>query len=674
MVLDRGPAERGGRVADGAPLELTGLDRWPLAVSERAGRALGREPHAAGPGRAADVDPARYEVDLDGLGVRLGVGRLEEEVEGREGLDPGVTEPEGLARLGPEVRRTLGVVDVGAGVGSPARPAGVELVDPGAALARLPGLAVERAGGSPPQRLVELGAAWVEARPQAGETSEEHVDTTRQESGRVGVLAGGGAERDEGRHSSLGGLLLGVWEDERAELADGERLAHRAVDEEAERRVRLQRTVEGFLYGQVCRDAASVEKRLDGITSGCRVGGVEGFEVEADEEVDGVGGPRGGGGAVVEGARDDVEAVGGEASEVGREGLRVLLLPERGRCEDDLEAGLVDAEPLLEATEEEGDLGPAGAAVEVGLVDDEQEPLVGVVGEPLAGALEDRALDGPHHHVLQHGVVGDEDVGGRRQHLVPGEELGVVGERDAAGGVAVGVGPATVVGTPPEVEVGLRGPLAAPTELVVEGLLGLVVLGVWVPGGTERVDVELLEGREPSLVFFGRADPGVEGPAGVAGEAGGPTGPPLEELADAGVAEEEPEAPELVVDERVHGVEQDGPDGVVLERGAVGRLARERTEDGHEEALRLARPRARRDDEAAPVAERLDECLSLMRERRVVEPAPEPFAVGADGLRRDRRDGALGRLGDVEVGEPAPGRVARGALEVGLLADDAGSL
>ena len=85
---------------------------------------------------------------------------------------------------------------------------------------------------------------------------------------------------------------------------------------------------------------------------------------------------------------------------------------------------------------------PCGAAVEVGLVDDEEEALVRVLLQPLARAIEDGPLERAHQHVLEHRVVRDEDVGRRLVDLVPREEFRVVRERHAALEVAVLVVPA----------------------------------------------------------------------------------------------------------------------------------------------------------------------------------------------------------------------------------------
>ena len=73
---------------------------------------------------------------------------------------------------------------------------------------------------------------------------------------------------------------------------------------------------------------------------------------------------------------------------------------------------------VSEAPQEESNLGSGSASVEMRLVDDEKEPFLGVLGEPLPSAIKDWSFQRPHEHVLEHRVVGDEQVWWVRKHFV----------------------------------------------------------------------------------------------------------------------------------------------------------------------------------------------------------------------------------------------------------------
>jgi hypothetical protein len=71
----------------------------------------------------------------------------------------------------------------------------------------------------------------------------------------------------------------------------------------------------------------------------------------------------------------------------------------------------------------------------VRLVEDQQE-LVPVLPKPVGRLLKNRPLERPHEHVLQHGVIGNEDVRGDAgprsrpaHHLLPGQQFPVTGLR-----------------------------------------------------------------------------------------------------------------------------------------------------------------------------------------------------------------------------------------------------
>ncbi len=75
---------------------------------------------------------------------------------------------------------------------------------------------------------------------------------------------------------------------------------------------------------------------------------------------------------------------------------------ERGRRADELQGGVADA--LAHAAQEHGDVGALPAAIDVQLVEHKERRLFG-------GQADQRALVGPQQHVLEHHVVGQQNVG-----------------------------------------------------------------------------------------------------------------------------------------------------------------------------------------------------------------------------------------------------------------------
>lgn len=177
--------------------------------------------------------------------------------------------------------------------------------------------------------------------------------------------------------------------------------------------------------------------------------------------------------------------------------------------------------------------------------------------------------------------------------------------------------------------------------------------------------VELFEDRlDVASVARGRAPARVAGPAGVAAEAHG-EGPALpQQRSHLRVAEQPPDAPQLVVDERVHRVEQQGPAaGQRRGRGSLRGLDREGAQDWHQEALRLARARSRGDhDILAPPQESLERA-------RLVGVGGREDARAAAG-----RERPSGRLGDRQRCVRRAWPVRRRGLHIRPLVDRAGLL
>ena len=120
------------------------------------------------------------------------------------------------------------------------------------------------------------------------------------------------------------------------------------------------------------------------------------------------------------------------AGEVGRELAGRSGGGEAGAGADDLQPVGRDPQARSQTAQEERDFRARRAAVQVRLVDDEEELLLRVGLQPGPCHVEDRPFQRAHEHVLEHRVVRDEDVRRRGQHLVAGQELGIVGAGDGA--------------------------------------------------------------------------------------------------------------------------------------------------------------------------------------------------------------------------------------------------
>ena len=106
----------------------------------------------------------------------------------------------------------------------------------------------------------------------------------------------------------------------------------------------------------------------------------------------------------------------------------VGLRPAQGGAGEDVLHTVRLADPGPEAAHEQGGLHAGGPLVDVGLVQDNIAEL---------GPPEHRVVLRAEHHVLQHGVVGDKDMGRCGLHGLPGDDL--VGPGVGLEGAAVGL-------------------------------------------------------------------------------------------------------------------------------------------------------------------------------------------------------------------------------------------
>ena len=137
------------------------------------------------------------------------------------------------------------------------------------------------------------------------------------------------------------------------------------------------------------------------------------------------------------GSRQNREPVYGLAGEISGEALRRGRIRERRARADDLKLLGSERQPVPQAPDQHGHLGPLRTPVEVSLVQDEDQTFTWVSRVVLLGRLEDASFNRPQKHVLEHRVVGDKEVGNPLLCLVPQEEFRVLGTLDRPDPLAI---------------------------------------------------------------------------------------------------------------------------------------------------------------------------------------------------------------------------------------------
>lgn len=89
----------------------------------------------------------------------------------------------------------------------------------------------------------------------------------------------------------------------------------------------------------------------------------------------------------------------------------VIGVFEAGAGADHLEPFGWNSKPHAKAADEKRHLGAACSPVKVRLVDDQEEPFVGIGFKPLSRVVKYGPLQRAHEHVLKHGVIGYQHVG-----------------------------------------------------------------------------------------------------------------------------------------------------------------------------------------------------------------------------------------------------------------------
>ena len=106
-------------------------------------------------------------------------------------------------------------------------------------------------------------------------------------------------------------------------------------------------------------------------------------------------------------------------------------------------------------------------------------------------------------------------------------------------------------------KVWLRRPFAARPKLVKEALSLLLIVGSRPLGLPLNFDVKIVEGTKLALILVFGSDARIGRSARVARKARRALRPPFEKLDQAGIAENSPHAPQLVVHESVHRIKNE---------------------------------------------------------------------------------------------------------------------
>ena len=177
------------------------------------------------------------------------------------------------------------------------------------------------------------------------------------------------------------------------------------------------------------------------------------------------------------------------------------------------------------------------------LVHDEHESFSGVGLEPGSCLIEHRPLQRTHQHVLEHRVVGDEEVRRISQNLVSCEEFRILREQRCSIRLAIAVGPSLATRSIPSADVTLGGPLSPPLQFTNQSLSFSGCVGVGICGTIEQVDVELLDRSESPLVPVSASHAWIQRPACVPREACRPSAAGLEELPNPCITKHKTKAP-----------------------------------------------------------------------------------------------------------------------------------
>ena len=204
-------------------------------------------------------------------------------------------------------------------------------------------------------------------------------------------------------------------------------------------------------------------------------------------------------------------------------------------------------------------------------VEDNKERLTRILGKPFARSVKDRPLDGAHEHVFEHRVVGDQQVRRRGLDFVPGEQFGVIRQGHGPEKIArLLILPPGPLRAEPGRNIGLGGPLAMLLQGIKQALRFPPLFRFFTLSPPLYVHIETIEGFEFHGIFLGCANTGIRRSACVSGKTRRTPGPLLEQFYEARIAEQRPEPSQLIIHQRIHGIENESPHcGSLPERARV---------------------------------------------------------------------------------------------------------
>lgn len=221
---------------------------------------------------------------------------------------------------------------------------------------------------------------------------------------------------------------VGVRENQCAKLSERQGRNHGLVDEPVERGEAVQRVDECRPHVLCAWLVAVAQERADGFRLLRRIGRIKSGEVQIGQ-------------CLCVGLRTDPfrrshceiaahwnKCLLRRAAELRTEsaGLGLSLPTKACGGTYDLKAVRANAQALSKPAKQKAHFRSLRTSIQVSFIEDDQDSFIGTLPQPLPGLVEDRPLNWPHHHVLKHRVVRNEQIRRARLHFVTGQQLCIV--------------------------------------------------------------------------------------------------------------------------------------------------------------------------------------------------------------------------------------------------------